>query len=297
MAYSLNDYFNNRDYKLWDYIEFNLYQKGIKIDDLKDIFDVSSTTIANWKKGESISREKKVFLAKMFGVSLDQFYDRVDSNINDWFYRLGIIDDPKRHKNLRDRDLDIMFEAAAKIGWYIEQVLDNKEPYNEVTPNEFDYFCQHLQVSYEYELIDKKVPGESYLNSNILVNINEELKKSWGNNADLKQKLHYKTRDLIEILLRSESIKYISKFVSSDVENTKYNKLPVYLNPKKYLERYSNIKSKLKDFDENGDVLKALIGEGIVFWSDDKPDYEKTFKYLQTVIRHEIYDKYIEEEM
>jgi len=297
MSYSLDDYFNNREYKEWDYIEFCLWLKGMKIDDLKDIFDVTSTTIAKWKAGESISREKKVFLAKMFGVSLDQFYAKEDSNGNDWCYGLVAIDDPKNFKNLRDRDLDIIFEADAKFGWYIEQILDNKEPYDSVTSDEFDYFCQHLQVSYEYELSDKTIVGQKYLDSDVLFEIKKELKQSWGNSIDLNSKFHYKTRDLIEILLRSEKIKYICKFVSSDVENTKYNKLPVYLNPKEYLEKYSIIKSKIRDFDENCDVLKALIGEGIVFWSNDKPNYEKTFNYLQKVIRNDIYDKYFEEEL
>ncbi len=297
MPYTLEDFFNNKEYTEWDYIESCLSLKKMKIKDLKDLFGVSSTTISKWRKGESISRDKKIYLAKLFGITLDQFYENIESDDQNFFYGLVHKLDPINYKKLRDRDLDVIFESDVKFGWFIEQVLDNDDIDFSVTPDEFDYFCQHLQVSYDYELVDRTIVGQSYLNFDELIEIKKELKQSWGDNIDLNQKFHYKTRDLIEVLLRSEKIKYICKFVSNDVENTKFNKLPVYLNPKEYLEKYSIIKSKVRDFDENCDVLKALIGEGIVFWSNDKPDYKKTFNYLQKVIRNDIYDKYFEEEL
>ena len=298
MCYTLDDLENEREYTEWNFIEFCLWKKDMKIEDLKDIFDVTPQAIDKWKKGEPIAREKKVFLAKFFGVTLDQFYEKetADGYMNKWCYDLSYIVDSKNYKELTERDLELLLEADAKMGWFAEIVLDGQKIDGTVTPGEFDYFCQHLQVSYDYELKDsEKVYSQEYLDFKKLIQIKKELHNSWGD-IDLNNKFHYHTRDLIDIILRSENIKFIRKFVDRDVYNTNHNELPVYFKPNLYLDKYASLKKTFDDFDSHGIVLQTLIAEDIVFWTNDKPDYEKTFKYLHKSIRHEIYEKYIEEE-
>lgn len=76
--------------KEWRYILLNLNLRNKTIDDLKDIFGVSQTAINKWKNGEPIARDKKIFLAKMFGVTLDEYYENkcADDLYNSLVYNL-----------------------------------------------------------------------------------------------------------------------------------------------------------------------------------------------------------------
>lgn len=300
MPYQMQDY--NKELTEWQYIEKCLYFKKMTIDDLGKFFGVTKQRIADWKKGAPISKEKKIFLAKFFGVTLDEFYNKEFSHeyFRKLIYNLEYMLDEKNYKRLTYDDIqNILFDAYIKCTSTIEMILNEDFEKDFVSKREFNWFCQKLQVSYSYEINDSIINGTSYLDFDTLIQIKKELKECYGN-INLLEKFHYKTIDLIEIILRSEEIKAISEFAYNDVfytqNHSKDPDAPIYLDPKKYMDKYVYLKEQYKDFDLDGEVLKTLIAEGIIFWIDDKPDYEKTFNYLKNSIRHEIYEKYIEEE-
>ena len=297
MKYTLNDYLNNKEYNQWQFIDLCLAEKNMSIDDLKDLFGVTSTSISNWKAGGPISRDKQIYLARLFGITLDQFYNKESSDrlCNKVVYGLDYIVDPKNYKGLSSIKLDRLYEAEASIKAFINYFM-NDELNDFISIDEFDYICHHLKVNYEYDLKDKTIKGDCYLNYDILNNIKQELIEAWDN-KEIADKFRFSTIDLTEIMLRSENIKYIVITVEDDVFNYEHNTLPIKHDPKLYLDKYKLIKKNVKNFDLSGNVLKALIAAGAIFWNDDKPDYSYTFEYLQKVIRNEIFRDFVEEEM
>ena len=261
-----------------EYIKLNLSMMGMCIDDLKDIFDVTKTTIEKWKKGENISRDKIVYLSKMFGVTLDQFYAREISA--DYYFRfihgLNEIVKDNDYKKLTELDIDSLFEINEKIKYYIKYVLSGIEGECDVSPYEFDYFCRCLDITYDYYLNAKEdndpalVFGTYKLNAEYLKYAREKLKKSWGD-IDISDKFNIRSIDIIEIMLMSENIKAIQK---------KSN----LLDSKKIMNKYVEIKEKIDNFDIDGKVFKTLIANGFVFWNENKKDINKTYKFLKEII-------------
>lgn len=179
--------------KEWRYILLNLNLRNKTIDDLKDIFGVSQTAINKWKNGEPIARDKKIFLAKMFGVTLDEYYENkcADDLYNSLVYNLEQIINIQDYKNLTYYDLKKLYEAKNEISEYINFVLYGKGD-EKLAENEFDYLCQKLKANYEDNNVRRA------LNYKNLIILKEQNKFN---------EFIYHTIDLTRIVLLSENIK------------------------------------------------------------------------------------------
>lgn len=283
--------------KEWDYIQYCLKSQDMTIDDLKDIFQVTSTTINKWKKGEPLSREKHVFLAKLFKVTLDQYYKREipDEYYHEKFYNFNEILKPKNYKGLTDRKLKLLFDTEKRLKTFIELELNNEDPTEIMNIEEFDYVCYHYKVSCSYEMNSEGLKTlTKYLDYQSLLDIKSQLIESW-NTRNVSERFHYEIIDLFEILLRSENIKFINSTIYNDVWNGEYHNITSYPKVNELMEKYVKLKNSYKEFDISCDVLNTLIAEYICFIKNGEKDFERTFNYQQKIIRKENYDKFIEE--
>ncbi len=283
--------------KEWNYIKYCLKAQEMTIDDLKDIFQVSSTAIKKWKKGEPLSREKNVFLAKLFKVTLDQYYNGEipDEYYLEKLYNFNETLQPKSYKGLTDKELKILFDTGKRLQTFIELELNDEDPTEIMNIEEFDYVCYHYKVNCTYELPNNGIKTlVKYLDYKTFKKIKKQLLESW-NIKYINEKFHYEFIDLFEILLRSENIKFISSTIYNEVWNGEYNNITLYPKVNELMEKYVKLKNTYKEFDISCNVLEILIAEYICFIKDGKKDFEKTFNYLQRMIRKENYDKFIEE--
>ena len=119
--------------KEWRYILLNLNLRNKTIDDLKDIFGVSQTAINKWKNGEPIARDKKIFLAKMFGVTLDEYYENkcADDLYNSLVYNLEQIINIQDYKNLtyyKNIPVDLMSGSKVVQLFYQQDLPEGCQP-------------------------------------------------------------------------------------------------------------------------------------------------------------------------
>ncbi len=295
MGYQLIDKYGNK-YSELDYIKRLLQFKNLTFVDLKDLFGVSATSVTNWKNGKiDFSYDKKIYLSRLFGVTLDEYYNReVPYEIlNQMFYNLESLLNEKEYKKLTKTDLDLLFELEVKYKLYIARVLKDEKTSDVLDCDVFDYICSNFKVSCSYLLKGMSTweKNSNYLTNNRLEEIRDELIKSWGND-NIEAMFKSESIDLIEIMYKSENIKYISNFIFEDSLKDENEK---YLKEFEYLEKYVKIKENHKDFDIDSTVLKTILAEGVTFVTNGKKDYEKTYKYLMKFIRKQIYDDYIEE--
>ena len=159
---------------------------------------------------------------------------------------------------------------------------------------EFDYVCYHYKVNCTYELANNGIKTlAKYLDYKTFKKIKKQLLESW-NIKDINEKFHYEFIDVFEILLRSENIRFISNTIYNEVWNGEYNNITLYPKVNELMEKYVKLKNIYKEFDMSCNVLETLIAEYICFIKDGKKDFERTFNYLQKMIRKENYDKFIE---
>lgn len=261
----------------WRYILLNLALKNKTIDDLKDIFGVSQTAINKWKRGEPISRDKKVFLAKMFGVTLDDFYQNIiaDDVYNSLSYNLEKMININDYKKLSYNDLKKIYEAKKDLDDAVNYILtgNGKE---KLEHNEFDYLCRNFNASFYCN-------GKTFmLNYENLMNEKNHILQDSNNLENLKN-FGYKTTDLTKIVLLSENIKGIYLLLEPQ-------------DLKDILLKYEMISKEYEDFDNDTLVLEALLQKGALIEIDGKADPSATIELLNKYTKSKLIKKYDKED-
>lgn len=247
--------------KEWRYILLNLNLRNKTIDDLKDIFGVSQTAINKWKNGEPIARDKKIFLAKMFGVTLDEYYENkcADDLYNSLVYNLEQIINIQDYKNLTYYDLKKLYEAKNEISEYINFVLYGNGD-EKLAENEFDYLCQKLKANYEDNNVRRALNYKNLIILKEQNNFNEFI---------------YHTIDLTRIVLLSENIKGIYLLLNKeDLDNI--------------LMLYNKLSKEYATFDSDKLVLETLLSMGASINKNNKLEYKITFDFYKKQMEQKI---------
>lgn len=175
-----------------------------KIDDkyLIELFDVTPTTLEHWKNGtRKISIDKKVILANLFGITMNQFINREENDgfqLDDFYglTRYGKIDN---YKELSTNDLRWLFEKIVEtecsieyfpIG-YIPLQHDDSDPVvadedfyrHYIGYDEVEYSLQTLKINVTYEFKDGTKKTIKNISFNELKEMSKKMRSNWSDEA------------------------------------------------------------------------------------------------------------------
>lgn len=272
----------------WDFIEMNLNALKMKEDELVSLFDVSKTALDHWKNGGNISIDKVAVLCELFGVSLDQYYERDfnDDHELDDFLGLSQFKYLSNYKNYTYNDLNYLFYRLNDFAFYAEFFalgyipLDKSEndPENvdedfykhHINPNMVDYFCQTLDMNISYDIKDGNIKKIEHITYKELCNVADELRKDWGdesfNHISASPSEKYK-----RVVMLSENIKFLKEYIS---KNDCKDEL---------IKMWCDLKQENESYDECSLMAKTLISNGAIL-----NDIETTFQLCNNIFKNDI---------
>ena len=185
----------------WDFIEMNLNAINMKEDELINLFDVSKTALNHWKNGGNISIDKIAVLCELFGITIDQYYERDfndDYELDD-FHGLSKYKDLSNCKEYTYNDLYRLFDKLNEFMLYTkffalgyisldkddDDLDDVDEDYYKhyISFDEVDYFCQTLDMNISYDTNGGKTKKIEHITYKELCKVADELKKDWGEDS------------------------------------------------------------------------------------------------------------------
>lgn len=275
----------------WDYIRFNLDAIHVKEADLRDLFDVTSTTIDNWKKG-SIPLEKVPVLCELFGITMDQYYNREYNTDVMYEYEDNLLKyrSTGDYKSFSFDDLRYMFERLAKASYYIEHfptgfITEYWEQLHEelteyVDPGQIEYFCRLLELNVSFEMkpgIKEKVCSVDY---KTLSEICSQLKTVWGEDANSHLTVDY--GDHYErILMLSENHEYLNYRLNECFSEPASKQ--EYMN--KLLHLWASLRAENPAYDKKNLMAKTLLALGASFTFSGKVDTDKTMQLCRDLFK------------
>ena len=289
---------------IWDYIRMSLDVQGINEKYLLDLFDITPTSLYKWKKSteETISKDKLVVLANLFGVTIDQLYERDfnDKYHYEDFYKLSIYQDNSDYKKLSYHDLKWLFEKLAEATTYIEYYsigyvpleVSEDDPDNDFdminfSSDEVEYFCNNLSINVTYDTKDGMSHSISSITFRQVCEISEILATDWKNEAPKHIKAR-KDKKYYRMMMLSENIKFL---------NYAFEKWNLDINY--CFSLWIMLKETNNDFDSNNRVVKLLLSKGAYFVDDNgNVDEQKTSELIRDIFKEDIehfLDSYKEE--
>ena len=251
----------------WVFIKMNLDVLKMKEDELINLFGVSKTALYHWKNGKNISINKIAVLCELFGITIDQYYER-DFN-DDYGYddMLGL----SKYKNLSNckqftyNDLNYLFNKLEEFKHYVTFFALEYIPVNRnenstqnadkdfyryyIDSDEVDYFCKTLDMNVTYDRKDgdtKKLKSITYKE---LCEIADELRRDWGDDSythiSATPSDKYK-----KVVMLSENTKFLEEYIT---KNNCKNEL---------LQLWCKLKNKNASYDYNSLMAKMLITSG-----------------------------------
>lgn len=272
----------------WEFVEMNLKAVKMKEEDLIGLFDISKTAIQHWKKGGNISIDKIAVLCELFGITIDQYFDRDfnDEHEFDDFYGLSKYRDLSNCKNYSYQELNWLFDKLNEFMFYIEYFALGYIPLekNECDPpnvdedfykhyidsTEVDYYCQTLEMNVSYDTKDGKTKKIESITYKELRLIAAELKSDWGD--DSFNHIHATPHDKYKkILMLSENTRFLRNYIEK--------------NPCKdeLLKLWVSLKQKDESYDKNSLMSKVLISNGAML-----DDVESTFNLCNQIFKSDI---------
>lgn len=291
--YLNEDFLPEEDFVLpiWDYIEINLQIFNLDKSYLEDLFDISSTTLSNWKKStRNISQDKLVVLANLFRVTIDQLMNREFNSVSFDEYTYGIRQSIKSgdYKKLKYWDLENLYReismAPLKIEYlplgYIPANNHPKDPYPApdeiIEEDNIRYLCSLLDIDVCYDTKDGGWHSEMSISSQTAFRIASELYTDWGNDAP-NHIFATIGKNYDYIMLLSENREYLEEaFVCT--KNVLNHRLLLWM----------DLKEKHQDFDKDNIIAKLLLDKGAMIVTNHEPSVEATYNFMKELIVHDL---------
>lgn len=272
----------------WDFIEMNLNAIKMKENELISLFDVSKTALEHWKKGGNLSIDKIAVLCELFGISIDQYFERDfndDYELDD-FLGLSKYKDLSNCKQYTYNDLYWLFDKLKEFMFYtkffalgyIPLDKDENDPEDadedfykhHIDPNEVDYFCQTLDMNVSYETKDGKTKIINSITYKELCKVADELEKDWGydsfNHISATPSANYK-----KVVMQSENIKFLKEYISKNDCKDELLKL------------WCDLKREDDSYDVDSLMAKTLISNGAIL-----KNVESTLKLCNKIFENDI---------
>ena len=261
-----------RDFKLeqGDFITLNLRALNLNENELADLFNVTKIALNHWiNNTRKISMDKIAVLCNLFGITIDQYYDR-DFN-NDFhyedFYGLSLYKNENNFKELSHHHLLYLFEKLNETCGLIEcfvrgYVLLDGDYEIYVDCDELSYYCQTLDIDVVYTTKTEKIIKKSIKYDELLY-IDKILKDNWGENA---YKYIYATPNekYKRLVMLSENHSFLKDYITKN--DNKDDLLKLWIEMKKennnYDKKYMMIKTLLANnakLDNEKDMLKLCL--------------------------------------
>ena len=272
----------------WDFIEMNLNALKMKEDELVSLFDVSKTALDHWKNGGNISIDKIAVLCELFGISIDQYYERDfnDDHELDDFLGLSKYKDLSNCKQYTYKDLYWLFDKLNDFMFYtkffalgyipLDKNENDPEDVDEdfyrhyIDPDEVDYFCQTLDMNVSYDTKDGKSKNINSVTYKELRKVADELRKDWGddsfNHISATPSAKYK-----KVVMLSENIKFLKEYISKNDCKDELLKL------------WCDLKQEDDSYDVDSLMAKTIISNGAIL-----KDVESTFKLCNEIFENDI---------
>ena len=273
----------------WDFIKMNLNALKMKEDELVSLFDVSKTALDHWKKDGNISIDKIAVLCELFGISIDQYYERDfnDDHELDDFLGLSKYKDLSNCKQYTYEDLYWLFDKLNEFMFYtnffalgyipLDKDENDPEDVDEnfyrhyIDPDEVDYFCQTLDMNVSYDTKDGKSKNINSVTYKELRKVADELKKDWGddsfNHISATPSAKYK-----KIVMLSENIKFLKEYIfKNDCKD-------------ELLKLWCDLKQEDDSYDVDSLMAKTLISNGAIL-NDIKTTFNLCCKIFENDLK------------
>ena len=275
----------------WGFIDQNLFLYHMSENDLMDLFDISKTALNHWKNdNRNVSLDKIAVLCQLFGITLDQFYERDfnDDIVKDIWSRFAYYDKVRDWKNIKAAQLSSFFfeitiglVAIEHFGlgyqtFYLDENVENVE----IDPEDIAFYCKNLDIDIGYDLKDKTQHYVKTVSYNELCSISNKLKADWGDECT-NHISAYAGKKYVELALRSENIAVLSE--------TRHSLLhpPISL-----LNYWEELKESDPSFDKDYSMAKTLLAYKETFEDENgEPDLEKTLALCNKILSKEMFAK------
>lgn len=281
---TLNDEFEENDVEIevevtqWDYIKENLDMVHMNENDLIDLFGITVAALEHWKKGKrNISLDKIAVLCQLFGITIDEFFEKgfSEENFYERFFGLYKVKGLDDYKKISNFELEWLFERLKEASYgityfsYADAPIEKDYPY---PPKEIEYYCQTLDIDVTYDLRNQEKKTISSITYKELCDVTEWLKKDWGDEAPDHISVQ-PSKKYQEVLLLSEKYEYLIQYIK---ENNEKNEL---------LQLWEELKSREKSYDKKCMMARVLLSAGAVFYNGNEVDMDKTMQLCKKIFK------------
>ena len=305
------DEMDDPDFKLpvWTFIEMNL--KALHKDEafLVDLFGVTKQEFSNWKKdNRNIPIAKIAVLCGLFGITIDQFYDRDfndDLQYED-LYGLSEYKNIDNCKQLSYSKLSYLFrvlpEAECTVqcfslgrfpkGFFVE----NNDPYSVSSPEDFsyiqmgyiygsdvEYYCQALDLDVLYDDKSGKKTQIRSITFSELKEISKILKSDWGEDSHKHITVDHSGR-YEKLLMLSENHSFLKDYLRENLKE--YTGRYEYMNG--LLELWISLRQENPSYDVRGLMAKTLLASGATLLKSGKVDKDRLIQLCRDLFESDI---------
>ena len=265
----LDKYFDKKEgfvLPYWDFIEMNLKVLGIEEKELINLFGITKPALESWKKDKrNIRIDKIAVLCELFGITLDQFYDR-DFNTEyqlDEFYGLSMYSKRDGYKDLNISHLRYLFDKLNEAAFHIDYfplgyiLFDDGDKYY-IDPEEVSYYCKTLQLNVKYDTKDGITKSVETITYDELCDLSNILRDDWGDES-YKHITTTPSSKYNELLMLSENYDFLKEYITEnhDLKN-------------ELLELWLKLKKDDFSFDEKSLMAKTLLINGAMLEDGNK---------------------------
>ena len=256
----------------WDYIEEHLRIFKIEEKEIIELFGITQTELRNWKKGKrEIPIDKIAVLCELFGITIDEFYNKDFSEIF-YYGRISLFKNPDC-KKLNYSDLKSLFWAIDNLIYDIYLTVEaycSEEIEIEECPKDLIFTCENFDIDVQYDLKDEKKVILETISAENLWEIIKQLKSVWGEKGHDHLRVS-ENKKYDRFLMLSENDKFLNHYVNG------------HYYAEKMLSLWVELRNEDQTYDEKYKMARILLGKGATFMKEGKVDSEKTLQLCQKI--------------